>query len=421
MKELIISDLDTIYGDNFDEMTLYQFLSKLRKNIKSSDYGVSYDEENNRFIVIYEGEKYNLVINDKVMNDFVLGKYNNLTYELKKLSTYQKDIDKELLDNKNKKEHIDKIIYDAEKKHILPNNYAKKIYLDYLKNNKNKNIFSKDLNKYFANFEDDIDMANHFNRRFLESKVWPFNGKGFFPVRLIILMILTSLAIIAGLLFGASYFCYLFLLFHSIIFIFEPLIIPVITFFIFLGKRRFKRLTKIINKYKLVKHMIKKIKAELKNSKLNINENDKVLEKKENKDSNMYQYTNAIYKEINLLVNKTMQINIKDRKTILDELKAILDEYNLRLKAILEENDNDTIVLGGGNALKLNMDIVGNIGIIETKINDLIKKEFDNNIMREESANVDRVIKAASCDNNFDSYDDNIYFEGKALTKVRKA
>ena len=94
---LYISGVNTIYGDNFEEITLDEFFGNLEKKY-GNKYNVMYHNKTpyygSYFHIIYDGRIFYFKLSDAESEDYELGKYNNVTIRLKKIVDKQNAINK---------------------------------------------------------------------------------------------------------------------------------------------------------------------------------------------------------------------------------------------------------------------------------------------------------------------------------------
>lgn len=128
MEKIKITSLGIVTYGNGYEMLLDKFLKKIEKNIKSKKYGITYNDKGNCFFILYGGEEYLLELDNEEMDNEIISK-------LKMLSDIKSGIKSEKSKKENEKQRREKIIKDADEG-ILPDDEAKSIYLDELKNRK---------------------------------------------------------------------------------------------------------------------------------------------------------------------------------------------------------------------------------------------------------------------------------------------
>ena len=134
LEELIITPYNTINNDYFDEMPIKDFFEKFKENKDRNNYDLKYDTENKVFIIQYGGYvKYVLKLDKIAIENYELGKYNDITYELKQLVDYydKKRIEEEKLNQEQ--EEYDDIIEKAEKGKKLTSLKEIDTYYNYLK------------------------------------------------------------------------------------------------------------------------------------------------------------------------------------------------------------------------------------------------------------------------------------------------
>lgn len=422
MNRIKISSFQTVYGENFEEVTLKDFFAKLEKNIESNDYNVNYDEKTNRFIITYAGINYILELDEKTANNYILGIYNDITLLLRKLANLEDKVTKKNDSIKKYNEQKEIILKNALENNSLPDDNAKMIFLEYLK--KSKRFSFKKIKDYFINFKSDISKS-YDSTRIIRKHIWPFNGvdDDWLFARISIAAIVQAfVAIIIS-----TFFIFItkrqqpIMLFTSIIVgDVVPYLIYTLPACVFLKeqvKNRFQRLINSIKKKKITNRKIKQLTKELKNSSLDSSN----IEYSEGKNNNLsqveaYEYSDTIYTEINNLANKLIYINVKDRAPIIRELKDILDEYNNRVKKINENSSSKKIELDKDDMIKLKMDIISKISILENKINSLIQENIELNFRAKDQEKIEKVLDAVA---DYNDYSDDIDFDSGTATKKR--
>lgn len=364
---LKISELGIIYDNNGFEMILDDFFRKLEKNIKSEDYNVLYNERNNNFNITFNGTDYVLELDSETMKNYIEGKYNNITYKLKKLSNTELDIkrqQKEIELEEEKKElaiqRKNEIVENA-RKGILPNDEAKSLYLEELKKEKRfsfRNIFSifKKSHEDNENHRDNVeDFIYEYSNS--ESNIGYIFEYGFM-VSVVSLLIPTIIMMFKE--FNIDYN-----LFWQIPL--DAFFLPS-TIYLYPAATYISKLIKnTINHFKnkrIIKHKIKELEKQLKcasSKSISMETFDKTLE--ESIINNTYYFKDIIYKQINDLISRLEYINKNDRNKLLIELRKILNEYDTRSKSI--EKGNGLI---DDNLFKLQSDIVGKIALVESEM-----------------------------------------------------
>lgn len=422
MNRIKISSFQTVYGENFEEVTLKDFFAKLEKNIESNDYNVNYDEKTNRFIITYAGTSYILELDEKTANNYILGIYNDITLLLRKLANLEDKVTKKNDNIKKYNEQKEIILKNALENNSLPDDNAKMIFLEYLK--KSKRFSFKKIKDYFINFKSDISKSYN-STRIIRKHIWPFNGDVISTLENIILasLIQTTLATVICLfvkIHAGLEEANRFLLPSMGVGAATPYLIYIIPVGVFLKeqvKNRFQRLINSIKKKKITNRKIKQLTKELKNSSLDSSN----IEYSEGKNNNLsqveaYEYSDTIYTEINNLANKLIYINVKDRAPIIRELKDILDEYNNRVKKINENSSSEKIELDKDDMIKLKMDIISKISILENKINSLIQENIELNSRAKDQEKIERVLETVA---DYNDYSDDIDFDSGTATKKR--
>ena len=133
MKKLRLTSFNTIVGDNFDEMFVDEFFEIMNTKL-GDNYAIYYEEYNNRFKVLFDGMKYYLILDKITMDNYGFGNYNDFTFKLRQLVDRIQGIEQEYDDEKENALRKEQIIKDA-KKGLIPNDEARKVYLEHLKKN----------------------------------------------------------------------------------------------------------------------------------------------------------------------------------------------------------------------------------------------------------------------------------------------
>lgn len=294
------------------------FRRKIDNDSYYYEYAIYFEER--KFIVIYEGMKYYLDLDEEIIDNYEKGEYNAITLELKKL-----------LDKFNWIIKKDKIIDEA-KKGIFKDDESKKIYIGYL-----QNIYNQEINKW------SLDNTNRF---FL-----------FFAIQAII---------------------------FTVAFIMDTALIPMllgikvlaVTDFIastIAGICFIKCRKKYKQKLKIYSDKINKLNLELNGNtkELPYRQTEVISVSKEEKP------VSAILQELSNAVLKIKYLNDEDKKVCGDMAMAILDEYTKRAKEINLANSSEEIVLELDGELVLKSNMVKQIRILEDEINkrmDVTKK-----------------------------------------------
>lgn len=167
MCELKLTNVNTIVSSdgNFKELIVDDFFDILNKK-HGRDYAVYYEADENKFIVIFKGVEYYLTLDKITMENYFIGKDNKFTSKLRSIVNKTEKMEKRIADEEEQEALMAierekkvaemarrrKIIRDAEEG-IIPNDEAKKIYLDYLLEEKR---LSNRIKKYFKNLGSDF-------------------------------------------------------------------------------------------------------------------------------------------------------------------------------------------------------------------------------------------------------------------------
>ena len=273
------------------------------------DYAIYFEER--KFIVIYEGMKYYLNLDEEIIDNYEKGEYNAITLELKKL-----------LDKFNWIIKKDKIIDEA-KKGIFKDDESKRIYIGYL-----ENIYNQEKNKWSL---DNID------RFFL-----------FFAIQAIILTV-------AFIMYTALIPMLLGIKVLAII----DFIASTVAGICFIKCRK-----KYKGKLKIYSDEINKLNLELNGNtkELPCGQADVISISKGDKP------VSAILQDLSNAVLKIKYLNDEDKKVCGDMAVAILDEYTKRIKEINLVNSSKEIVLDSDGELSLKSDMVNKIKLLEDEI-----------------------------------------------------
>lgn len=400
MKILRLTSFNTIIGDNFQEMFVEDFF-KIMNNKLGDNYAVYYEERNNRFIIIFDGSEYYLTLDKITMDNYAFGNYNDFTFKLRQLvdriqGIEQKNGDEEEIDLRK-----ERILKDA-KKGLIPNDEARKVYLEHLKNSK-KFSFSK-IKSYFSNLIDDFKSSY----RTVDDWIWntdipPFDfmyeGVPYFLCCVIVsFFIALGVTLVVGFIDVASsgplatkwLYLYLLSLLPQ-----TTYLVPVMLFGGTQVKIRLNRLISFIKNKKLNKHKIKQLTEELKIGRIqpnNYDRFDKTLPRPIKEQNNPLE--DHILKNLYDIVDRLKYINPTDRKSLLDEVRDISNEYVRRLEKIREENLEDGLKLGEDNYLGLNTDILSRISLLEQRMYQIRMNDIDDENINKQHLTLNNAIDA---------------------------
>ena len=368
-KTLFLTPFNTIKGTDFGEMFVGDFFNILNSNL-DKNFGAYYIEESNNFKIVLDGEDYYLTLDEVTMNNYLFGKDNDFTKRLRKMIDKTEQRDKGELVIKNDKKMKEEIIEQAEQG-IIPDDEARKIYLEYLKNNRNFSF--KKIQSYFKNLKDDFKHSLQCNNNWFEDiKIWPLkcaeDGIHYFLLTIlmssIVFLIEAGALSIIQMIFGASvenFYKYLPLIFLPQ----TTYLVPVIKLIQNQIKNRYLRLLESINNRKINKHKIEQLTRELKYGPRELV--DKTFaELPKTRDEE--KPTSAILQELSQVASRIKYLKEEDKKVCGDMAMAILDEYTKRAKEINLANSSNGIVLDLDGELSLKSDMMCKINKLEEEI-----------------------------------------------------
>ena len=350
LEELVITPYNTINNKYLDEMSIKDFFEKFKKNKDKNNYDLKYDSENKVFIIRYGGYvRYVLKLDKIAIENYELGKYNDITYELKQLVDYydKKRIEEEK--ENQEQEEYDDIIERAEKGEKLSSLKEIETYYNYLKYTDKKITYSQLI-------------------KILEGIVSiGLIGLGFFFVA-------------KGYVLG-----------------FLPLLGGMVAI-MDAGFRTDETIKEAIKKVKINKKKMKQLEEELKLSKIksvNLEKFDKTIEDPVKEDLN--EFTNIVMKNFNDILNRLNYLNEKDRDRLLTKTQMLMDEYIERYRSIIFKSKGKKLVLDKENLEQLKLDITRKLSDIETEMNDIRDNDVElEQILREKSLLDDKIKKSYS-------------------------
>lgn len=445
MNILTISKFGTICGKNFTEMFIDEFLNKIENNLEDKKYDIRYNESNNEFIVIFNEQRYILKLDNETMNNYATGKYNPLTLRIKKIIDKETSREQEEKDIKKTERKKELIINNAEIG-ILPDDESSEIYLEHLK--QEQRITPKKIIEYFKNIRGDLKKTKEETPQAPFTYKWPFNkycendifmNKRVFEITEFVSGISFVTFLCIAFLGGTSLLIALLIEMIPTLKFIEPLmikflplsialmlsptlvsVVPISSFITRFFKKRINRLKEFIRDRKLLKHKIKELTEMLTTGKsTSLKEFDSTISMTPIEDIAMFQ--DNIYQNINDLVNRLTYINKNDRLILAKELKSILDEYNQRMKALEEDIKKGTITLGQDDIVKIKMDIISRIGVVETKLTAIRKKDLENSQRQSEQEIIERKLQQFSEEDITDEYTDDIEEASSVKTLQRRS
>lgn len=368
-KTLFLTPFNTIKGDDFSEIFVSDFFNILNSNL-DKNFGAYYIEESNNFKIVLDGEDYYLKLDEVTMNNYLFGRYNDFTRELRSVIEKTEKRDKGELAIKNDKKMKEEIIEQAEQG-IIPNDEARRIYLEHLKNNQ-KFSFKK-IQSYFKNLKDDFKFSKYqLNDWVLQTKIFPFNiipDIAFWFWMTFLASLITGSIVITT--FEETnnaielWECIRISLIPQII-----NVVPGIKLIQNQINNRYFRFLEFYNNKKIKSHKIKQLTSELKYGPRELV--DKTYTELANA---RYEEkpTSAILQELSEVASRIKYLKEEDKKVCGDMAMAILDEYTKRAKEINLANSSNGIVLDLDGELSLKSDMICNI----KKLEDEIDKRMD--------------------------------------------
>lgn len=444
MNILTISKYGTICGKNFTEMFIDDFINEIENNLNDKKYDIRYNESNNEFIVIFNEQRYILKLDNETMNNYATGKYNSLTSRIKRIIDKEISRDQEEKDIKKTERKKELIISNAEIG-ILPDDESIEIYLEHLKQEQKLTI--EDIKTHFENIGKDLKKTKEETPQAPFTYKWPFNkccgevrGEKLFTNKRVFDIGSLIIQISIAFLISVSIFCITAMVIEMIptLKFIEPLmikflplsialmlsptlvsVVPISSFITRFFKKRINRLKEFIRDRKLLKHKIKELTEMLTTGKsTSLKEFDSTIGMTPIEDIAMFQ--DNIYQNINDLVNRLTYINKNDRLILAKELKSILDEYNSRVKALEENLKKGTITLGQDDIVKIKMDIISRIGVVETKLTAIRKKDLESSQRQSEQEIIERKLQQFSEEDIIDEYTDDIELSSPVKTLQRR-
>lgn len=296
------------------------FCNKLANGNYYYKYAIYY--ENRQFIVIYNGMKYYLDLDEDTIDNYEKGECNAITLELKGLLK-QFDLAIKREEEKEKQrielERRNKIIADG-KKNIFTDDDAKKIYMDYLTDSHNQKM---------------IDMKDIIKLKALILLFLSIGIPFIFLVKTIIFSLILGVIELVG-------------------------TISLISSIISTLKEKKKCLNSYTDEFN---RLTLEIQSEPKKLPSKI---DNTVSK--SKSNNKLSFENNILQDLSKVVEKLEYVNKEDKKCFFVKVKEIADEYVERLKKINNTDFVEGLQLDADNVFALNSDILGKIALLENEI-----------------------------------------------------
>ena len=348
-RDLRISELGIISDGSNLEMKFDDFAKKIEKNMQNKEgYNIFYNKDKNYFDITFNGNDYQLVLDDKTMNDYLFGKYDNITSRLKQLC----DIQLELKKREEAEELRNEIVEKAKKCKNL-NDEEKNIYLEYLK--EQNNIIS-----VFKNTFKDIKL---YNKASIDRNVVAL----LITLGILLSPIAMSITFIVQFITGFNIWLILKIGLGALL---SPLVIAVLPpaayVILLVGNTIEYFKNKGINRHK-IKELTKLLEHTKSNSK-----SSKMEDKKTNDqlDNSTYDYKNEIYEKMYKLICAAEHVNEYDKNKLVAKIKTIKTEYDEEEKNI-EGHPLEYIV----DIEELNRDTERKLSLVENELQTIMNKE----------------------------------------------
>ena len=347
--DLKISELGIISDGSNLEMKFDDFAKKLEKNMQNKEgYNIFYNKDKNYFDITFNDNDYQLVLNDKTMNDYLFGKYDNITSRLKQLCDKQLELKK-----REEAEELRNEIVEKAKKCKNLNDEEKNIYLEYLK--EQNNIIS-----VFKNTFKDIKL---YNKASIDRNVIAL----LITLGILLSPIAMSITFIVQFITGFNIWLILKIGLGALL---SPLVIAVLPpaayVILLVGNTIQYFKNKGINRYK-----IKELTKLLENTKSK-SASSEMEDKKTNDqlDNSTYNYKNEIYGEMYKLICAAEHVNEYDKNKLVAKIKTIKTEYDEREKHI-EGHPLEYIV----DIEELNRDTERKLSLVENELQTIMNRE----------------------------------------------
>lgn len=351
-RDLRISELGIISDGSNLEMKFDDFAKKLEKNMQNKEgYNIFYNKDKNYFDITFNDNDYQLVLDDKTMNDYLFGKYDNITSRLKQLCDKQLELKK-----REEAEELRNEIVEKAKKCENLNDKEKIIYLKYLKEQNSIISIFKETGKVIKGI---LEIYSGVNIDAIMGLI----GLGILllPIAMIITFVtqfITGFNILLILKIGLGAFFV-----PSIIFFGMGPIVSVIMFIIHtihyfknkgINSYKIKELTKLLEHTKS-----KSASSEMEDKKTN-----------DQLDNSTYDYKNEIYGEMYKLICAAERVNEYDKNKLVAKIKTIKTEYDEREKHI-EGHPLEYIV----DIEELNRDTERKLSLVANELQTIMNRE----------------------------------------------
>lgn len=411
VSKLYLTSFNTIKGDDFNEIFVADFFNVLNNNL-DKEFGAYFIEESKNFKIVLDGEGYYLVLDENVMNNYLLGRYNDFTRELRSVIEKTEKRDKGELTLKNDVKKKEEIIKRAEQG-IIPDTESRRIYLEHLR--KTQKFSFKKIESYFENLIGDFKKSwSQLNDWALQTRIFPYNKipevSFWFWISIVASIITCSVSIVSYVEIDTAidwWKCIRFSLIPQIV-----NVVPGIKLIQNQINNRYLRFLEFCNNKKINSYKIKQLTSELKYGPRELV--DKTYTELANgKDKE--KPTSAILQELSEVASRIKYLKEEDKKVCFDMAMAILDEYTKRAKEINLVNSSEGIVLALDGDLSLKSDVMSKI----KQLSDEIAKRMDVTIKNKGIDN-DYEIVARQIEGYYCYYSDDKVIVGERITRSKK-
>jgi len=372
-NKISITEVGTVFmkdrcGFSKEELIFKDFIKEATLKISKEEVSIKYDEKTNKFYFIKPIELYGELIDivateidvkKEYMNNYVLGKYNNITSNLNELHIKSLSVEekKNLLQKQEKERN--EIINKVNTGHDMLSPAEARIYLDYLEDLKNTNVTTIKGNV----------------KSVLNSSILPSTagiGIGALSTTFADSTIASSIVCGIAAAFAALSANDLILLHYKDVdsygFPGEATVGYV--------KDKLKEIKEKLSDNKIIKAKESKLRETEKNiDKMVIVNNYSIEENDPTTKNESLNVSDSIVKSLDKVVNRINTLNLEDKNNFLLEAKSILIEYIERYKKII--NQDDTIIdLEADDYETLKVETIVKISLLEMKVNDAMEKEI---------------------------------------------
>ena len=372
VRKLYLTPFNTIKGDDFSEIFVADFFNVLNNNL-DKEFGVYFIEESKNFKIVLDGEEYYLVLDENVMNNYLLGRYNDFTRELRSVIEKTEKRDKGELALRNDVKRKEEIIKRAEQG-IIPDTESRRIYLEHLR--KTQKFSFKKIESYFENLIGDFKKSWYQLEDWgLKTRIFPYNKipevSFWFTISIVASIIAYSSTVTILEELGKAidlWRCFRISLIPQIV-----NVVPGIKLIQNQINNRYFRFLEFYNNKKIKGHKIKQLTSELKYGPRELV--DKTYTELPN-GKDVEKPVSAILQELSEVASRIKYLKEEDKKVCFDMAMAILDEYTKRAKEINLVNSSEGIVLALDGDLSLKSDMMSKI----KQLSDEIAKRMDVDI-----------------------------------------